>query len=109
MSYLIFSNHSELWSDKTLALKDIINDATATNYGLIMAVQNFIKDDNVLDEYFEDEHKSLVLEPVNNLREYLDIIKELELTEYSELSEVPDYVVKVLSKQHRWLYVIYPV
>ncbi len=114
MTLLIFSNHPVVEGGDT-------SDVVFTGYvrgdevqakGIIQAVQDFIRDDNVLDNRYEDEHKGLLLRYCG--AECLDDLQELlRNREYTLWTSVdvfpPKCYVEVDNDSGYFIYVVYEI
>ncbi|PPD55516.1 MAG: hypothetical protein CTY12_00640 [Methylotenera sp.] len=111
MALLIFSNSGD-WDRDQIGFRAFIPTETDPNWakGPIALIQEFIKDDGVLDEIYEDEHKSLVVKSVGDYNELFELLDKGEYTLWSDYSD-PHWFVNfsTSSGDCEWMYVIYKV
>lgn len=104
MALLIFSNNGN-WDSDTIGLSGVISTEEVINKGIIQSVQEYIRDDDVLDEMFEDEHKGLDIK-VND-GELDNILDRMEMDFISSIE--PTYFVNFPTSRREWLYIIIEV
>lgn len=111
MALLIFSNTGN-WERDQIGFRSYIPTETDQNWakGPTALIQEFIKDDGVLDEIFEDEHKGLEVKSVGDYTELFELLDKGEYTLWSDYSD-PAYFVHFVtsSGECEWMYVIYKI
>lgn len=105
---LIFSNTGD-WERTEIGFRTVIDGNTVVNKGIIQCVQDFIKDDGVLEEYYEDEHKGLEVKQVGDTMEFYDIMDMGTYTLWSDYTIEPKYFVHFSNSNGKWIYVIYSI
>jgi hypothetical protein len=108
MTLLIFSNSGD-WERDNIGFRTIINPETDQTWakGPTALIQEFIRDDGVLDEYYEDEHKGLEVKQVGATMEFYDIMDMGQYTLWSDCPIDPCYFVHFSNSNGEWIYVIY--
>lgn len=113
MALLIFSNNNkpDQMDNGNVIFQGYISDNDVKRKGIIKNVQEFIRDDNILDNKFEDEHLGLILMEVENEYYYSlsEILDQHELVLWSTENPYPNYYVEVPTDKGYFLYVVYIV
>ena len=107
MALLIFSNTGD-WERDNIGFRGVISTEQVINQGIIKCVQDFIRDDGILDEAFEDEHKGLDVKSTGDYTEFFELLDTGEYTLWSDYSD-PTHFVNVVTSTGKWIYVIYKV
>lgn len=101
MALLVFSNNGN-WDSDVIGLSGVISTEEVINKGIIQSVQEYIRDDDVLDEMFEDEHKGLDVKVDDG--ELDEILERLEMDFISNIE--PTHFVNFPTSRREWLYII---
>lgn len=97
MALLAFSNQGD-WESDSIGFVGMISTETVIQYGYINAIQNFIRDADVLPGIFEDEHKGLTIRTIDDTEsEFYDIMQEQGLTLWADCGQEPRFFVELLT------------
>ncbi len=105
---LIFSNTGD-WERTEIGFRTFINSESVSNKGIIQIVQEFIRDDGVLEDYYEDEHKGLEVKQIGDTMEFYDIMDMGTYTLWSDYTIDPTHFVHFSNSNGEWMYVIYTI
>lgn len=109
MALLIFSNTGD-WRRDQIGFRSVIPTETDPNWakGPTALIQEFIRDDGVLEEIYVDEHKSLEVKSVGDYNEFFELMDKGEYTLWSDYSD-PTWFVHFGNSNGEFMYVIYKV
>lgn len=100
MTLLAFSNQGN-WDSENIGFVGTISTEIVIQQGYINAIQNYIRDADVLSNEIEDEHKLLIVRIINNTEsEFYDVMNEQGLTLWADCNKEPRFFVEFLNPEY---------